>query len=419
MINISLLEEVVFDQLEYFRNRDTGIPREIDIDKFLKTKQITVISGIRRSGKSTLLSQLSRNFGDYYYINLDDERLIDFAVDDFRNLLVVFQKLYSSKIIFIDEIQNVAGWERFARRAHDEGYKLFLIGSNARLLSSELATHLTGRHVRIELYPFSFREYLRFREVAYSKMTSRSKASILKHFDIYLKEGGFPEFLKYGDAEFLKRIYDDILYRDLIVRFKIRETKAFKQLASYLFTNLAKEVSYNSLKGSLGFKSVTSVKNYMEFMQECFLIFELPRYDHSLKKQMVTGKKVYVIDNGVRNNIAFYFSEDEGRLLENLVFIELKRRGKELYYFKGKRECDFLIREKTRVIAALQVSREVGHMTNMERETEGLLEAMAQFNLKTGTLLTRHQKDVLKSNGFTINIIPIWEWLLEPQGTTP
>lgn len=411
MINMRLLEEVVLDQLEYFRNRETGIPREIDFDKLLKTMQITVISGIRRSGKSTLLSQLSRRFKDFYYINMDDERLIDFAVDDFKDLMVVFQKLYPSKVIFIDEIQNVSGWERFVRRVHDEGYKIFLTGSNAKLLSSELATHLTGRHIKIELYPFSFREYLSFRKIDYSKMTSRNKALILKHFDVYLKEGGFPEFIKYGDVEFLKRIYDDILYRDLIVRFKIKETKAFKQLASYLFTNLAKEASYNSLKGTLGFKSVTSVKNYMGFMEECFLLFELPRFDHSLKKQIVTGKKVYVIDNGIRNNIAFYFSEDEGRLLENLVFIELKRRGKEIYYFKGKRECDFLIREKTKIVEAIQVSRELGGRTNMEREAEGLLEALDHFNLKTGTLLTRHQKDIVERNGFTINIIPVWEWL--------
>lgn len=412
MINMALLEEVVSDQLEYFRNRETGLTREIDFDKFLKSRQITVISGIRRSGKSTLLSQFSRRFKDFYYINLDDERLIDFAVDDFKNLLVVFQKLYISKVIFIDEIQNVAGWERFVRRVHDEGYKIFLTGSNAKLLSSELATHLTGRHVKIDLYPFSFREYLNFRKVNYSKRTTGNKALILKHFDAYLEEGGFPEFIKYGDLEFLKRIYDDILYRDLIVRFKIRETKAFKQLASYLFTNLAKEVSYNALKGTLGFKSVTSVKNYMEFMEECFLIFELPRYDYSLKKQMVTGKKVYVIDNGIRNNNAFYFSEDEGRLLENLVFIELRRRGSELYYFREKRECDFLIRERTRIVAAIQVSRELGGSSNMERETEGLLEALGRFNLKTGFILTRHQKDIIKRDGFTINITPVWEWLL-------
>lgn len=412
MINVTLLEEVVSDQLEYFRNREAGVPREIDFDKFLKTRQITVISGIRRSGKSTVLSQFSRRFEEFYYINLDDERLIDFAVDDFKNLMVVFQKLYPSKVIFIDEIQNVAGWERFVRRVHDEGYKIFLTGSNAKLLSSELGTHLTGRHVRIELYPFSFTEYLKFREVDYNSMTSRNKALVLKHFDAYLNEGGFPEFIKYGDVEFLKRIYDDILYRDLIVRFKIKEARAFKQLASYLFTNLAKEASYNGLKAALGFKSVTSVKNYMGFMEECFLIFELPRYDHSLKKQMVMGKKVYVIDNGIRNNIAFYFSEDEGRLLENLVFIELKRRGKEIYYFKGKRECDFLIREKTRIVEAIQVSRELDGGTVMEREIEGLLEALKIFNLKSGTLLTKHQKDVFERDGFTVNVIPVYEWLL-------
>ncbi|MBU4579881.1 ATP-binding protein, partial [Patescibacteria group bacterium] len=317
MIKMALLSEVIEDQLNKFKNRDIGIPRNVEFDKYIKTQQITIISGIRRSGKSTLLAQFSKKFENFYYFNFDDDRIADFALEDFQELMIAFQKLYASKIIFLDEIQNVEGWERFIRRIYDEGYKIFITGSNAKLLSSELATHLTGRYVKIELYPFSFKEFLRFKKVEYGKKTSAAKAEILKYFDEYLKFGGFPDFLKYGDEEFLKRIYNDILYKDLLVRFKIKEVKAFKQLAAFLFTNFTKEVSYNSLKNILGFKSSTSVRNYIDFMQESFLVFELYKYDFSLKKQFISDKKLYVIDNGLRNVISFYFSEDLGKSLEN------------------------------------------------------------------------------------------------------
>ena len=326
-----------------------------------------------------------------------------------------FQKLYPSSVIFIDEIQNIAGWERFVRRIHDEGYKIFLTGSNARLLSSELATHLTGRYVKIELYPFSFREFLEFREIDYRIRNTKAKAAILRNFDVYLRAGGFPEFVKYDDREFLKRIYDDIIYRDILVRFKIKEVKAFKHLASFLFSNFTKETTYNSLKNTLGFKSVTSVRNYIEFMQESYLIFELPRYEYSLKKQIIQGKKIYVIDNGIRNNVSFFFSDDEGRLIENLVFIELKRKGKEVFYFKGRKECDFVIRKGSKITEAVQVSLSLTAGVNEEREMGGILEALEHFHLKRGVILTKHQEDTVRRKKFTIKLMPVWKWLIEDE----
>lgn len=418
MINISLLEEVVNDQLEHFRKKETGTPRRVDFERHLKSRQITVISGIRRSGKSTLMSQFARQAGEYYYINFDDERLINFAVDDFQNLMVVFQKLYPAETIFIDEVQNIVGWERFIRRIHDEGYKIFITGSNARLLSSELSTHLTGRYLKIELYPFSFTEFLDFNDVDYSIASSKTRAAVLRLFDKYLKNGGFPEYIRYNDPESLKRVYDDILYRDILVRFKIREVKGFKHLASFLFSNFTKEMSYNSLKNNIGFRSVTSVKDYIDFMQEAYLLFELPRYDYSLKKQVLTGKKIYAIDNGLRNTVSFYFSEDEGRLLENLVFVELKRRGEDVFYFKGRNECDFLIRKGLKITEAIQVSRELKRGINEDREINGVMEAVKSFKLKTGTILTGHQEDTLIRDGITLRLVPAWKWLIEAYGMT-
>lgn len=409
MFDLIKLEKIVRKQKDNFQKKDSGIQRDINFNKYLKTKEITVISGIRRSGKSTLLKQFSQKFKNFYYINFDDEKLIYFTVRDFENLMNVFEESYSSKTIFLDEIQNIDKWERFVRRIYDEGYKIFITGSNAKLLSSELSTHLTGRYFKIELYPFSFKEFLKFKNINYQK--KESKLKVIKQFNYYLKNGGFPEFLKYNDEEFLKRIYKDVLYKDLLIRFKIRETKSFKELAEYLFTNFTKELSYNTLKNILGFKSVNSVKNYIDFMQESFLIFEMYKYDHSLKKQYVSDKKIYNIDNGLRNSMAFLNTDDNGRLLENLVFIELKRKGKEIYYFKDKRECDFIIKEKNKILSAIQVCLELNEK-NKEREINGLTSAMEKFNLKQGLILTGHQRDKIKIDSYNIKVMPTLEWLL-------
>jgi len=413
MIPDTRLEELILDQKEVFLSRDPGTIRQLDFEHYLSHEQIVVISGIRRSGKSTLMRQFAGRFPAFYYINFDDERLIDFGLADFSRLMVAFQKILPDvRVIFIDEIQNVEGWERFVRRIHDEGYKIFLTGSNARLLGSELATHLTGRYVKIELYPFSFAELLAFRQIGYGTVSSSKKAEILAVFDEYLEHGGFPEFIRYRDREFLQRTYDDILFRDIITRFGIREVKAFKQLVQYLFANLASEASYNALKKTLGFKSPMSVRSYIGFVEESYLIFECFRYDRSLKKQFANPKKIYVIDTGMRNAVAFRFSEDSGRLLENLVFIELKRRNDEVWYFRGKRECDFVIRDSGVITSAIQVCYELNG-TNREREIGGLVEAMTDLGLDEGIILTYSQDETIPvDTGRTITVVPVWRWLL-------
>lgn len=416
MINANFLEKVILDQAQVFQEKEAGFARDLDFEKYFKTKQITVISGIRRSGKSTLLKQFSRHYPSFYYLNFDDERLIDFSVADFQTLMVVFQKLFPAKVILLDEIQNIPAWERFARRIFEEGYKIFITGSNAKLLSSELATHLTGRYLKLELYPFSFKEYLGFRNVLDGgpvQMTSKKEAEILRLFDGYLQEGGFPEFVASGQKEVVAQIFEDIIYRDLLARFKIREIKNFKLLVNYIFTNFTSDMSYNAVKNTLGFKSATSVKNYIDFIQESYLAFELFKYDYSLKKQYVSNKKMYVIDNGLRNAAAFSFSEDRGKLLENVVFLELKRRGKDIYYYKDKKECDFLIKEGTKIKQAIQVTQGLDNAKTEEREIAGLIAAMEEFNLKTGLVITQNQEEERKINGKLIKIIPAWKWLLK------
>ncbi|MFH1233278.1 MAG: ATP-binding protein [Patescibacteria group bacterium] len=413
MMEQDFLEKIIQDQAKTFKEKDFGTAREIDFKKYLKTEQITVISGIRRSGKSTLLKQFSEQCQNYYYLNFDDERLIDFSVSDFQNLMVVFQKQFHSKTIFLDEIQNVQKWERFARRIFEEGYKIFITGSSAKLLSSELTTHLTGRYYKIELYPFSFKEFLKFNKVNYDQITSKKEAEILKNFDNYLKNGGFPEYIKTKNNESLKQIFEDIVYKDILARFRIREVKNFKLLVNYLFTNFTAETNYNLLKNLLDFKSASTIKNYIEFMQESYLAFELFKYDYSLKKQYVSNKKIYIIDNGVRNVAAFSFSKDSGKLLENLVFLELKRQGEEIFYYKGKKECDFIIRRGFQIKEAIQVSQSLDNPETEKREIAGLLEAMEKFKLKNGLIITKsfEKEKIIKSK--KIKIVPAWKWLLK------
>ncbi len=408
----NILERVVFDQLANFKAKDPGVPRDVDFDKAIKSKQIQIVTGIRRCGKSTLLKQLSEKLDSFYYLNFDDERLLKFSVEDFDSLLILWKKLYKSKTIILDEIQNVKNWERFIRRIYDEDYKIILTGSNAKLLSGDLSTHLTGRHIKLELYPFSFSEYLRFKHFDSDNWKTTDRlAKLLKLTDEYVENGGFPEYVIFRDVDYLKRIFEDILYKDLIVRFKIREIKSFRELANYLFTNFTSEISYNSLQRALNFKSVVSVKNYIGHLQESYLLHELYKYDYSLKKQIVYNKKIYSIDNGLRNQVSFRFSEDSGKLLENTVFLQLKRSGKEVYYYKNKRECDFLIKQKTKIVEAIQVT-DVLSAANRERELNGLIAAMESFNLKKGLIITRNQEEKFRSQGREIRVLPIYKWLL-------
>jgi len=411
----NILERVVFDQLANFKAKDPGVPRDVDFDKAIKSKQIQIVTGIRRCGKSTLLKQLSEKLDSFYYLNFDDERLLKFSVEDFDSLLILWKKLYKSKTIILDEIQNVKNWERFIRRIYDEDYKIILTGSNAKLLSGDLSTHLTGRHIKLELYPFSFSEYLRFKNFDSDKWKTTDRlAKLLKLTDEYVENGGFPEYVIFGDVDYLKRIFEDILYKDLIVRFKIREIKSFRELANFLFTNFTSEISYNSLQRALNFKSVVSVKNYIGHLQESYLLHELYKYDYSLKKQIIYNKKIYSIDNGLRNQVSFRFSEDSGKLLENTVFLQLKRSGKEVYYYKNKRECDFLIKQKTKIVEAIQVT-DVLSAANRERELNGLIAAMESFNLKKGLIITRNQEEKFRSQGREIRVLPIYKWLLSKE----
>jgi len=406
-----ILQQVIADQKNMVSLKSRGTARLINGEKHLKSQQISVISGIRRSGKSTLLLQMADKFADFHFITFDDERLINFQVSDFNTLLIELNKHHPSRTILIDEVQNITGWERFIRRLHDEQYKIFISGSNSKLLSSELSTHLTGRYIKTELFPFSFAEYLKYKELELTGKTSENLGKISSAFDHYLVNGGFPEYVRSNDPEFLQRIYEDIIYRDLIVRNGIKNIMGFKNLAQYLFTNFTRETNYNSLAGLLGFNSTTSVRDYISFLSESYMIYELYRYDHSLKKQYQSNKKIFVIDNGLRNAISFRTGQDKGKLLENLVFLELKRRGIECWYYKTKNnlEVDFFWYGAEPEL--VQVCYDISDQVTLKRETRALITAMKELSVKKSLILSYNENREINTPPGVIRIVPVLKWL--------
>lgn len=411
-MNTEILQQVIADQKLMVARKNRGIPRMVNTSKHLNSDLISVITGVRRSGKSTLTLQLADHYPAYYFITFDDERLMNFKVDDFNAMLIEMKRSGEAQTIVMDEIQEVPGWERFVRRLHDEGYKVIITGSNAKLLSSELATHLTGRYLKIELFPFSFAEYLCFKKIDPDEKTSDNMAKVLTAFDEFLLFGGFPEYLKINEPEVLKRIYDDVVYRDLIVRFGIRNVTGFKNLAQYIFTNFTSETGYLPLAKLLGFNSSTSVKDYLNILGEGYLIFELAKFDYSLKRQYASNHKIYVIDNGLRNIVSFRTSADMGRLLENTVFLELRRRGHEVWFYKSQKnqEADFLVNPNHPTL--IQVCYDLQNPGTRQREISSLLVCMKELKMDHGIILTKNEEEVIHSDNLIIDIFPVWKWLL-------
>ncbi|MFH1195293.1 MAG: ATP-binding protein [bacterium] len=407
------LKLLIVDQLNSFKRRKDYIRREIP-DFVFATKKIVVISGVRRCCKSTLLMQISESYRNYYYLNFDDERLLAFTAADFNDLLELFFELFGTDGVFLfDEMQNINGWEKFVSRLFGDGYKIFVTGSNAKLLSSELSTALTGRHLTFQLYPFSLKEYLQFQDFERKEYyTTKERSQLKKHFNLYLEFGGFPEVVKSRNKLELSQIYQDVLMKDLIVRFKIKESRAFREMGLYLLSNISSLISLNNIQKLLGIKSVTSVKNYFSFLEEAFLMFSVPKFDYSLKKQIVNNKKIYTIDTGLYETVSFKFSPNKGRILENIVFIELKRRNKEIFYFKERSECDFLIRCGNKIDEAIQVTDSIANPDTRNREVRGLIDAAEKYKIKKNTILTYDEADEFQINRININVEPIWNWLL-------
>lgn len=397
MTKKSALAEVIELQQNRLVDADLGQRRNLLVELKHLPGFALIVSGIRRCGKSTLLNQFIVEYvkAPYIYLNFDSARLYTFELGDF-NLLDEIIAERQAKWLFFDEIQIIQGWEMYVRQKLDEGYHVMITGSNASLLSRELGTKLTGRHITKELFPFSFDEFCSYRAVP------RDTESLVA----YLNLGGFPGFLAYENVDIHSALLDDIVYRDIAVRYNIRDVQSLKWLLVFLATNCAKLVSAGKLKQYLSIKSTTTVLEYLNFFEASYLIQLVPKFAYSQKVQLVNPRKVYFIDNGLQQTITTSFNEDIGRRLENAVFWEHRRRGKTLYYFtESGKECDFVVCQGERVEQVIQVCA-IFNAENEKREIDGLLEAMRFFGLTEGTVITLNQADRIATGDLRINVVP-------------
>jgi predicted AAA+ superfamily ATPase len=385
--------------------------------RLIESQEILVISGLRRSGKSVLLQQIRKKQGEQnYFINFDDERLLNFQVDHFQLLHEVFIEMYGEqKTFYFDEIQNITSWERFVRRLYDAGNKIFITGSNATMLSRELGTHLTGRYLRYELFPFSFKEFITFKNKKLPDdkiFTTAERGLFTGLLQEYLTSGGIPLYLKTKQDLYIKQLYESILYKDVLVRNKISNEKEILQMVYYLASNVAKPSTNKSLSTIIGVKNPTTVHNYIEFVENTYLFFQISKFDYSLKSQLVNPKKTYFVDNALILKLGFHFTDNKGRLLENMVFIELKRRGHEIFYHQGKGECDFVIRNGYSIHQAIQVCYSFDNESTKKREVNGLVEALKEYKLVEGLILTMDYEELCTVDDLTIKIVAVWRWLI-------
>ena len=380
MISKEILAEVILSQKDTIEKLDPGTSREKEKELKIDESFALVITGVRRCGKSTLLNHLLLKQKKGYYLNLEDPRLDNFELADFNKVEVLMKEIYGKNgIYFFDEIQNISKWEKFIRYLIDKKERIVITGSNASLLSKELGTKLTGRHLQIELFPFSFNEFLD-----------------LKKENPLIHQG----------------LLTDIITKDVVVRFGIKNTGILTKITLFLVSNVGKEFSYNSIKKAFNVKAIQSVINYIYYLENTYLIFTIPRFSYSFKQQQVNPKKVYSIDNGLSYNTSTTFSKDKGKMLENVVFLGLRRKFKDIFYFQEKNECDFIIKERESIIKAIQVCYKIDE-ANKEREINGLISAMLKFKLKEGLILTYDQEDEFNIKGKKIIIKPVWKWLLE------
>lgn len=414
-----LLKQIILEQQEILHAPNMRYVQRYIADEWLQTSEILIISGIRRCGKSVLMQQMrDRLVEKDFFFNFDDERLAIFKLDDFQKLQECFVELFGEQhTYYFDEIQNIEGWERFVRRLYNAGNKIIITGSNARMLSRELGTHLTGRYIQVEIYPFSFQEYLAMNEIpvnAKTLYTTTGRATMVKSFVKYMECGGFPKFLQDGSVSYLTSLYESIIYRDILTRNGLTNEKEMLEMMFYLASNATKRVTYSSLGKVVGIQHPDTIKNYLEYIQQTYLISQLFRYDPSVKKQMMSPKKIYFVDNAIIKRIGFNATENNGVFLENLVFIELKRRGWDVYYYADKKECDFVVRKGLHISDAYQVTLKMDSPQTREREIAGVREAMQAYSLSKGYILTFEGKETINfDDGTIVEVVPVWEWILQ------
>jgi len=388
-MKLSELRDIAASQKEQAEALDTGLEREALSSLPDVQTHALIVSGIRRCGKSTLLHQFTRKRGrDYFYLNFDDLRLSGFTVADYALLDAIIVES-GARLLFFDEIQSAEKWELYVRQKLDEQYQVIITGSNASLLSGELGTKLTGRHITKELFPFSYSEFLAFRK------EERGLGSL----ESYLKEGGFPEYLKTGNSDILLQLQSDILYRDIAVRHGIRDVASLKRLYTFLLSNAGNLVSPSRLVQTIGVKSPTTILDYFSYFEAAYLVHLVPRFSWSPKAQALAPKKLYIVDPGLIRVGSVSFTQNAGALLENFVYQELRRITDDIYYFsENGRECDFVVHLHSGKPQCIQVCRELT-LDNETREVQGLLTALDFFSVSEGYIITADTTDQIHVHG--------------------
>lgn len=387
------------------RKRRLGMPRDVLPQLPSVRNFATVVTGVRRSGKSTLLDQwTSENGGNVVSVHFDDLRLASFSSNDFL-LLYEIAKERKVDTLVLDEVQDIVGWEKFVVGCLDRKLRVMVTGSNAKLLSREFGTKLTGRHLNIELFPFSYPEFLRFTK------KRASKSSI----DEYLSIGGFPAYVESRQRMVLSELFNDILYRDIVVRYSLKDAAPIRGLATFLLAHVGCRISPSRIKDSVHVASASTILEYFNYLEETYLVQRIPRFAASQKASMSAPKKVYACDTGLVSAIESIDEANLGHKLENLVYLKLRNPDDSIFYFVNDAdgtECDFVIERRDGTFGAVQVCWELSR-DNEEREINGALRAMERFGLKEAVLVTRDQSDLISEGGRIIRVVPAWKWLCE------
>lgn len=393
------------------RKRRLGMPRDVLPQLPSVRNFATVVTGVRRSGKSTLLDQwTSENGGNVVSVHFDDLRLASFSSNDFL-LLYEIAKERKVDTLVLDEVQDIVGWEKFVVGCLDRKLRVMVTGSNAKLLSREFGTKLTGRHLNIELFPFSYPEFLRFTK------KRASKSSI----DEYLSIGGFPAYVESRQRMVLSELFNDILYRDIVVRYSLKDAAPIKGLATFLLGHVGCRISPSRIKDSVHVASASTILEYFNYLEETYLVQRIPRFAASQKASMSAPKKVYACDTGLVSAIESIDEANLGHKLENLVYLKLRNPDDSMFYFVNDAdgtECDFVVERRDGTFGAVQVCWELSR-DNEEREINGALRAMERFGLKEAVLVTRDQSDLISEGGRIIRVVPAWKWLCGNSGDRP
>jgi predicted AAA+ superfamily ATPase len=390
------------------------------IDTYRQKDIIKVVTGIRRCGKSIFCFMVLKGT-DFGYVNFDEKELA--GLENYDEILRYVREFYGDvDYLFLDEIQNLENWEVWVNSLHRRGYNLLITGSNAKLLSRELATHLTGRHIALELFPFSFREYL---DVAgfhiRDEYTEHERGTLLNHLKKYIDVGGFPEVVVKGyDYAYLQTLFDSIILKDVVQRYNVRYADDLYNLARFLMSSFSNEVSYTKLKNTLKFRSVHTVQNYVRYLEDTYLVFHLDRFSFKQREQIKSPKKMYAVDTGMVNALAFTFSENIGKLMENSVAVELLRQRSgsrsrlELYYWKDQqhREVDFVIKEGVDVARLIQVCYDIDDPKTKARELKSLVRAAGELDCRDLLVITWDLEGEEEFKGCDIRFVPLWQWLL-------